>query len=100
MSGHPNTSRNATHVTSWVEGWLEPPRRPEPHPLLRFQPLPSPGATRQREWEDATIREYEHMSTMKKGMPRLSPFARMLRDKREKLDPHATLREFCAARGL
>jgi hypothetical protein len=40
------------------------------------------------------------MPTMKKGTPKLSPFAQMLRDKREKLAPSATLREFCAARGL
>lgn len=40
------------------------------------------------------------MPMMKKGIPKLSPFAQMLRDKREKLAPHATLREFCAARGL
>ena len=40
------------------------------------------------------------MPTMKKGLPKVSPFAQMLRDKREKLAPNATLREFCSARGL
>jgi len=40
------------------------------------------------------------MSTIKKGMPKVSPFAQMLRDKREKLAPNATLREFCASRGF
>ena len=40
------------------------------------------------------------MPTMKKGMPKLSPFAQMLRDKREKLAPNDTLREFCATRGF
>ena len=40
------------------------------------------------------------MPPMKKGMAKLSPFAQMLRDKREKLAPNATLREFCAARGF
>lgn len=40
------------------------------------------------------------MPTMKKGMPKVSPFAQMLRDKREKLAPNATLKEFCAARGF
>ena len=40
------------------------------------------------------------MPTTRKGMPKLSPFAQMLRDKREKLAPDATLREFCTARGL
>ena len=40
------------------------------------------------------------MPMPKKGIPKLSPFAQMLRDKREKLAPHATLREFCATRGL
>ncbi len=37
---------------------------------------------------------------MKKGMPKPSPFAQMLRGKREKLAPLATLREFCTARGF
>src|SRR5688572_6678932 len=40
------------------------------------------------------------MTTLKKGMPKVSPFAQMLREKREKLAPGATLREFCAARGF
>ena len=40
------------------------------------------------------------MTTTKKGTPKLSPFAQMLRDKREKLAPNITLREFCAARGF
>ena len=40
------------------------------------------------------------MPTMKKGTPKLSPFAQMLRAKREKLAPGATLKEFCTARKL
>ena len=40
------------------------------------------------------------MPPIKKGPPRPSPFAQMLRAKREKLAPNATLREFCSARGL
>ena len=40
------------------------------------------------------------MTTTKKGASKLSPFAQMLRDKREKLAPNVTLREFCAGRGF
>ena len=40
------------------------------------------------------------MAIVKNRAPKLSAFAQMLRDKREKLAPDATLREFCAARGL
>ena len=40
------------------------------------------------------------MPPIRKGSPKPSPFAQMLRDKREKLAPNATLREFCSARGL
>ena len=40
------------------------------------------------------------MTTMKNRAPKVSAFAQMLREKREKLAPDATLREFCATRGL
>jgi hypothetical protein len=40
------------------------------------------------------------MRTTKKPAPKLSAFAQMLRDKREKLAPDIPLREFCAARGF
>jgi hypothetical protein len=40
------------------------------------------------------------MTTTKNRMPRLSAFAQMLREKREKLAPEVPLKEFCAARGL
>jgi hypothetical protein len=40
------------------------------------------------------------MTTMKKPTPRVSAFAQMLRDKREKLAPDIPLRDFCAARGF
>ena len=40
------------------------------------------------------------MSTIRNRTPKLSPFAQMLRDKREKLAPETPLREFCAARGF
>ena len=40
------------------------------------------------------------MPATKKGLPKLTPFAQMLREKREKLAPNVTLREFCAARGF
>ena len=40
------------------------------------------------------------MTTMKKPMSKVSAFAQMLRDKREKLAPETTLRDFCAARGF
>src|SRR5687768_8401461 len=44
--------------------------------------------------------ESQTMATMKTRAPKLSAFAQMLREKREKLAPDATLREFCTARGL
>jgi hypothetical protein len=37
---------------------------------------------------------------MKKRAPKVSAFAQMLRDKREKLAPDLPLREFCASRGF
>jgi hypothetical protein len=37
---------------------------------------------------------------MKKRAPKVSAFAQMLRDKREKLAPETPLRDFCAARGF
>ena len=40
------------------------------------------------------------MTTIKKRVPKLSAFAQMLRDKREKLAPETPLRDFCAARGF
>ena len=40
------------------------------------------------------------MTTTKKGTAKVSAFAQMLRDKREKLAPETPLRDFCAARGF
>src|SRR5687768_9616079 len=40
------------------------------------------------------------MTVMKKRAPKVSPFAQMLRDKREKLAPDTPLRDFCASRGF
>ena len=40
------------------------------------------------------------MTTTKKGTAKVSPFAQMLRAKREKLAPDTPLRDFCAARGF
>ena len=40
------------------------------------------------------------MTTMKNRTPRLSAFAQMLREKREKLAPEVSLKAFCAARGF
>ena len=40
------------------------------------------------------------MTVMKKRAPKVSPFAQMLRDKREKLAPDVPLRDFCASRGF
>ncbi len=40
------------------------------------------------------------MPTARNGPQRTTPFAQMLRAKRAKLAPYATLRDFCAARGL
>jgi hypothetical protein len=40
------------------------------------------------------------MTTTKKQTPKLSAFAQMLRDKREKLAPDTPLRDFCATRGF
>ncbi len=40
------------------------------------------------------------MTVTKKRAPKVSPFAQMLRDKREKLAPDVSLRDFCASRGF
>lgn len=40
------------------------------------------------------------MATTKNRAPKLSAFAQMLRDKREKLAPDTPLRDFCARRGF
>jgi hypothetical protein len=40
------------------------------------------------------------VTTTKKRVPKLSPFAQMLRDKRESLAAGVPLRDFCASRGF
>ena len=40
------------------------------------------------------------MATMKNRATKVSAFAQMLRDKREKLAPNIPLRDFCARRGI
>jgi hypothetical protein len=44
--------------------------------------------------------EPKTMATIKTRTPKLSAFAQMLRDKREKLAPDTPLRDFCAKRGF
>ena len=87
-------------MTSWKRAaWSHHGARFLIPPLSPFPP-PWPGGALQAGRRGATTAGVPAMPTMKKGMPKVSPFAQMLRDKREKLAPGVPLREFCAARGF